>query len=334
MAIKIDEYRTDVHNDWCPGCGDFGILQAIQMALLELEIPRHKSVIFSGIGCSGKTPHFINVYGIHTLHGRPLPFAIGAKLANPELCVIAVGGDGDGLGIGAGHFVNTGRRNVDITYIIFNNGVYGLTKGQASPTLKLGVQTKSLPKPNMNEAVNPIALALVSGYTFIARGYSYDVKHLKELIKKAIKHKGLSFIDVLQPCPTYNDINTKDWYAGKDNVDPKTGKPVPRIYKLEQNGYDPVVHNPDDPDEIDRKWTQVMIKALEWGDKIPIGIFYQNRHVSTYEERIRNIIRNYFESPPAKQRINDAESKSIANIAKLLDEFRTIPLYTEPALKF
>lgn len=326
MAIKIDEtkkltlddYKTEVHNDWCPGCGDFGILQSVQMALFELKIPRHKAVIFSGIGCSGKTPHYVNVYGIHTLHGRGVPFAIGAKLANPDLNVVVVGGDGDGLGIGVGHFVSAGRRNVNLTYIVFNNAVYGLTKGQASPTLKLGVKTKSLPKPNINDAVNPIALALVSGYTFIARGYSYDVKHLKEIIKKAILHKGLAFIDVLQPCPTYNDINTKDWYSGKDRVDPKTGKPMPRIYKLDDVGYDPYVH-----DELERKWIQVVEKSLEWGDRIPIGIFYINEHVSSYEERISNVISDYFVNPPASQRISLKDGRSNVKLERLLAEFST-----------
>src|SRR3989442_15585090 len=168
------------------------------MSLADLQIPMHKAAIFSGIGCSGKTPHFIKTYGIHTLHGRVLPFAQGAKLANPELEVIAVGGDGDGLGIGAGHFVSAGRRNVDMVYIIFNNAVYGLTKGQAAPTLKLGMKTKSLPQPNVNQAVNPIALAVASGFTFVARGYAYDVRQLKDLIIAAVKHKGLAFLDVLQ----------------------------------------------------------------------------------------------------------------------------------------
>jgi len=148
MALKLADYKTDVHNDWCPGCGDFGIVNALQMALAEMGIERDKATIFSGIGCSGKTSHFINTYGVHTLHGRVLTFAQGGKLANPEMTVVAVGGDGDGLGIGAGHFVAAGRRNVDMTYIIFDNGVYGLTKGQASPTLKLGEKTKSLPSPN------------------------------------------------------------------------------------------------------------------------------------------------------------------------------------------
>jgi 2-oxoglutarate ferredoxin oxidoreductase subunit beta len=329
MAIKIDErkltlddYKTDVHNDWCPGCGDFGILQSVQMALFELGIPRHKAVIFSGIGCSGKTPHFVNVYGIHTLHGRAVPFAIGARLANPELNVIVVGGDGDGLGIGVGHFVSSGRRNVNLTYIVYNNAVYGLTKGQASPTLKLGMKTKSLPKPNINDAVNPIALALVSGYTFIARGYSYDVKHLKEIIKKAILHKGLSFIDVLQPCPTYNDINTKDWYMGKDRVDPKTGKPMPRIYKLEEEGYDPYVYNLDDG-ELEKKWIQVIEKSLEWGDRIPVGIFYVNELISSYEERIQDVISDYIVNPPVKQKISKDGRLSNVNLERMLAEFST-----------
>lgn len=328
MAIKIDEvkkltlddYRTEVHNDWCPGCGDFGILQSVQLALFELGIPRHKAVVFSGIGCSGKTPHYINVYGIHTLHGRAVPFAIGAKLANPDLNVVVVGGDGDGLGIGVGHFVSTGRRNVNLTYIVYNNAVYGLTKGQASPTLKLGVKTKSLPKPNINDAVNPIALALVSGYTFIARGYAYDVKHLKEIIKKAILHKGLAFVDVLQPCPTYNDINTKDWYSGKDRVDPKTGKPISRIYKLEDVGYDPYVRS-GDPEELNLKFVQVIEKSLEWGDKIPIGIFYINEHISSYEERISGVIPDYFSNPPARQKIALSDGITNVKLERLLREF-------------
>src|SRR5919109_4851834 len=224
MALKLADYKTDVHNDWCPGCGDFGILNAIQMALFDMHIPRHRAAIFSGIGCSGKTPHFINTYGIHTLHGRVLPFSQGAKLCNPELEVIAVGGDGDGLGIGVGHFVNSGRRNIDLTYIIHDNGVYGLTKGQASPTLHLGMQTKSLPMPNINTNVDPIMLGLAAGFTFIARTYSYNTKHVKETIKKAVAHKGFALVDILQPCPTYNDIKTKEWYGGEDRIDPATKK--------------------------------------------------------------------------------------------------------------
>lgn len=319
MALKLADYKKDIHNDWCPGCGDFGILNAIQMALFDMQIPRHRTAIFSGIGCSGKTPHFIHTYGIHTLHGRVLPFAQGAKLSNPELEVLAVGGDGDGLGIGAGHFIGAGRRNVDMVYIIFNNGVYGLTKGQAAPTLKLGMKTKSLTQPNVNNSVNPISLALVAGFTFIARGYSYDVRHLKEIIKKAIEHKGLAFLDILQPCPTYNDINTKEWYQGLDNINPETNKQIPRTYKIEETGYDGIVHEADD---INDKMAQVIQKSTEWGNKIPIGIFYQNEHIPTYQERILARVPNYIENPPSKQSIKDENNKSVSGIDKLLAELK------------
>ena len=316
MALKLADYKTDVHNDWCPGCGDFGIVNAIQMALAEMGIQRDKAVMFSGIGCSGKTSHFINTYGIHTLHGRVLTFAQGAKIANPNLTVVAVGGDGDGLGIGAGHFVAAGRRNVDMTYIIFDNGVYGLTKGQASPTLKLGEKTKSLPSPNTNSNVNPIGLAIASGFTFVARGYSYDVRHLKDLIIQAVQHKGLSFLDVLQPCPTYNDLNTRDWYAGTDLVD-EAQKRHSRIYKLEDQGFEPVVHY-DSEVEVNEKLSQALIKSLEWGNKIPIGVFYKNGLISPYTERLNDKIPNYLENPPAKQNISK-NGQSNTDISKILD---------------
>ena len=319
MALKLSDYKTDVHNDWCPGCGDFGIVNAIQMALAEMNIERDKAAIFSGIGCSGKTSHFINVYGVHTLHGRVLTFAQGAKIANPEMTIVAVGGDGDGLGIGAGHFVAAGRRDVDMTYIIFDNGVYGLTKGQASPTLKLGEKTKSLPKPNTNYNVNPIGLAVASGFTFVARGYSYDVRHLKDLIKAAIQHKGLAFLDVLQPCPTYNDINTRDWFAGADLVK-EAQERHSRIYKLEDHKFDPVVHYNEEA-ELNEKLSQALIKSLEWGNKIPIGIFYKNEIISRYGERLSDKIPNYFENPPAQQKISK-NGKPITNVSKLLDSLQ------------
>ena len=316
MALKLADYKTDVHNDWCPGCGDFGIVNALQMALAEMGIERDKATIFSGIGCSGKTSHFINTYGVHTLHGRVLTFAQGGKLANPEMTVVAVGGDGDGLGIGAGHFVAAGRRNVDMTYIIFDNGVYGLTKGQASPTLKLGEQTKSLASPNTNYDVNPIGLAVASGFTFVARGYSYDVRHLKDLIIKAVKHKGLAFLDVLQPCPTYNDINTRDWYAGVDLAQESIERHS-RIYKLEDTQFDPLLHY-DDEVEVNEKLSQALIKSLEWGTKIPIGVFYQNELISPYSIRLKDQIPNYLENPPAKQKISE-NGLPITNVSKILD---------------
>ncbi len=321
MALKITDYRTDVHNDWCPGCGDFGILSAIQMTLTEMQASPSQTAVISGIGCSGKTPHFINAYGVHTLHGRVLPFAQGVKLANPNLNVIAVGGDGDGLGIGAGHFVNAGRRNIDFPYIIFDNGVYGLTKGQASPTLRLNEKTKSLPQPNINEAINPLLLAYAAGFTFIARGYAYDLKNLKDLMKRAILHNGFALLDVLQPCPTYNDINTKEWYSGEDRLDQATQKPMPRVYKLEETGYDPVVHT-DDPAEHEKKINQLTLRALEWGDKIPIGVFYQNEKIPTYTERILHRIPDYLKTPPGHQPIMNEEGVPLANVSKLLEDMQ------------
>src|ERR671922_1783112 len=256
--LELKNYRTQVHNDWCPGCGDFGIVNAIQMTLLEMQLEPHRVALFSGIGCSGKTPHFVNAYGFHTLHGRVLPIATGAKLSNPSLTVIAVGGDGDGLGIGAGHFVNTGRRNPDLTYILFNNEVYGLTKGQAAPTLPLGLQTKSLPESTIQGAVNPLMLALASGYSWIGRGYAFHVRHLVELIQKAIRHPGLAYLDVLQPCPTYNDLHTKDWFAGQNLEGGEA-----RVYDVEQEGYDPVIPEGADDAMTFSKLTQFMAKAQE-----------------------------------------------------------------------
>ena len=320
MVAKPSDYRvSDVYADWCPGCGDFGIMNALQMAFAELELEPHRVVMVSGIGCSGKEPHNVKANGVHTLHGRTLPFAMGIKIANPQLEVLAIGGDGDGLGIGAGHFVNTGRRNLDMTYIIHNNGVYGLTKGQAAPTLKRDLQTKSLPRPNINEAVNAIGLAIISGYTFVARSYAYDVKHLKDVIKMAIQHKGLAFVECLQPCPTYNDINTKDWYAGEDRKDAE-GKPQSRLYKLEEMGFDPEVR--DWKDDFSKKMIALK-KAQEWGDQIPIGVFYKKEYETTYEDRLTARIPFYPTRPPAKQKLGDEESNSLVDLSEFLDSLKT-----------
>jgi len=319
LAHKPADYKTNVYMDWCPGCGDFGITSAIQMALAELNLEPHKVVVVSGVGNAAKAPHFIKVNGVHTLHGRLLPFAMGIKIANPDLEVIGAGGDGDGLGIGAGHFVNAGRRNIDMTYLLFNNGVYGLTKGQASPTLPLGVKTKALPKPNINEAVNPVALAITSGYTFVSRSYSFDVIHLKNIIKQGIQHKGLALIEVLQPCPTYNDINTKDWYAGEDRKD-ATGKPQSRLYKLENEGFDPVVH---DWNEDFKKKVAGMEKAHEWGDRIPIGVFYQNQLESAYQDRLTKRIPFYMQNPPAKQQLKDENGIATIDLSEFMNDLKT-----------
>jgi 2-oxoglutarate/2-oxoacid ferredoxin oxidoreductase subunit beta len=319
LEHKPSDYKTDVYVDWCPGCGDFGILSALQMALSELNLEPNNVVIVSGVGNSSKTPHFIKANGVHTLHGRMLPFAMGIKVANPHLEVIGVGGDGDGLGIGAGHFVNAGRRNIDMVYLIYNNGVYGLTKGQASPTLRLGMQTKSLPKPNINEAVNPIALAITSGYTFVARSYAFDLVHLKNMIKQGIEHKGLALIDCLQPCPAYNNINTKAWYAGEDRKDAE-GKPQSRLYKLEEVGFDPLVR---DASEVFRKKVAGLEKAEEWGDKIPIGVFYKNELEPTFQERFAQRIPSYLQNPPAKQQLKDENGHSTLDLSEFMDDLKT-----------
>lgn len=284
--LKSTHYKTDLHPDWCPGCGDFGIINGIQQALAEMQLPPWETFLFSGVGCSGKTPHYIHVYGAHTLHGRVLPFASGAKVANPKLTVIAAGGDGDGYGIGAGHFVHAGRRNIDMTYVVFDNEVYGLTKGQASPTLERGAQPKSLPLPNINAALNPMALALTCGYTFIARTYAFDAKHLKATLQAAVRHKGMALVDVLQPCPTYNDLHTKEYFAEKVEVQ---GVSQPRVYYLEASGYDGVVKNAHDIEEVNAKRQQAFAKAHEIEEQVPLGVFYQIQ-LPTYHEMIQNNI--------------------------------------------
>ena len=315
--LTAKDFQVPFPNDWCPGCGDFGILNAIQQAFAKLELEAHKVAVVGGIGCSGKAPYFFPVYGVHTLHGRLLPFAHGIKLANPEMTVVGVGGDGDGLGIGAGHFVNSGRRNLDMTYILFNNEVYGLTKGQAAPTLAMGLQPKSLPEPNIQGQLNSLMMAMSVGFTWIGRGYSYNVKKVVDLVVEAIRHPGLSFLDILQPCPTYNNLHTKDWYAGKD-----LNSGQPRIYWLDDTDYDPVI--PPDADEATAlgKMNEFLSKVHEWGDEIPAGVFLDNRATSTFADRIETRIENYRAQPPNKRVIADGSGKPTADLSKIFDEVR------------
>lgn len=290
MARSWLDYRTPVWVQWCPGCGNFGILTSIYKAFAELDLDPAKTVVVSGIGCSSRIPYYINVTGVHTIHGRAIPVATGIKLANPELTVVVNGGDGDLLGIGAAHFVALGRRNADITVILHDNQVYGLTKGQAGPTLPAWVQTKALRAPNIHDALNPLLLALASGYTFIARGYAYHTDKLKELIKAAIRHKGASLVQVLQPCPTYNNVATAQWYEQ-------------RIYYLDEAepDYDPVVRKPD---EREAKLAQAVLKASEWGDRIPLGVIYHDTTKDSMEERLERIAPGYLEVPPAVKPIS------------------------------
>src|SRR5881296_2148298 len=255
--LTKETYRGRIHPDWCPGCGDFSVLAALQTALFELELQPHQACVISGIGCSSNLPGYVNTYGMHTLHGRALAVATGVHLGNHELKVICAGGDGDGFGIGGNHFVHTMRRNIDLTYIVMDNQIYGLTTGQCSPTSRIGMKTKSMPFGNIEAPVNPISLALAAGATFVARGFSGEQKHLTDLIKQGIEHKGFSFLDVFSPCVTYNHDNTYQWFR-------------PRVKKLEDDSaYDPA------------NWVAAMDKSLRWGDEIPIGPFFERTDVST-----------------------------------------------------
>jgi len=300
-TFKMQEYKAEIHNDWCPGCGDFGILSAIQMALAKLQIPPYRAAVVSGIGCSGKAPHYMHTYSFHTLHGRVMPSVTALKLANHDLTVIGVGGDGDAYGIGAGHFVNGGRRNLDITYVVFNNDVYALTKGQASPTIQKGMKTKSMAEESITDAINPVLLGLACGYTWVARGYALDTKYLSELIAQGIQHRGSSLVDVLQTCPTYNDVHSKGWYG--ENVNGQA-----RLYRLEETGYDPVVHNPDDAAEIAQKKAQALLKSQEPGGRLALGVFYK-LEVPTYVDYLKKKIPGLGEKPLAELDLSTAISR-------------------------
>lgn len=293
-------FRTDVAVDWCPGCGDFGILTALTQALTELNLdPKHVALI-SGIGCSGKTPHYVNVAGMHTLHGRGLPFAVGVKLANPNLKVLLTGGDGDLMSIGAGHFVAEGRRNSGVTVILYDNQVYGLTKGQAAPTMGLGMKTKSLTRPNSFGQVNPLGLALAAGYSMVARGFSFDTRQLKDIIKRSILHEGSSLIDVLQPCPTYNNVNTMEVYRKK-------------VYKLEDDkSWNPVV-NESNQSELMEIYQRAYSKALEMDERIPTGVFFENNTIPSFPKRINEYVKDYLTVPPALQVTADSNGNPTVN---------------------
>jgi 2-oxoglutarate/2-oxoacid ferredoxin oxidoreductase subunit beta len=257
--LTLQDFEGPVSPDWCPGCGDFGVLKSLKEALIALNIPGHEVLVVSGIGCSSNLPGFIRAYGIHSLHGRALPVATGAKLANHKLHVVAVGGDGDGLGIGLGHLIHAARRNMDLTYILMNNEVYGLTTGQASPTTMMDVRTKTTPRGCAEMPINPVAMGIVSGATYVARAFSGDPKHMSRIIANGIAHHGFALIDCLSPCVTYNKLNTYPWFKE-------------RVYRLEDDaGYNP------------RDLMAAMEKAYEWGDRIPLGLFFQTERPA-YED--------------------------------------------------
>jgi 2-oxoglutarate ferredoxin oxidoreductase subunit beta len=254
--VTLNDLKTPKTNTWCPGCGNFGILMAFKKAIIDLDLKRETSVLVSGIGCHGKIVNYVNINGFHGIHGRVLPLAQGIKLANPNLTVVGFAGDADQYNEGWGHFVHAIRRNIDMTLVVHNNMVLGLTTGQATSTSQKGFKSKSTPFGVIPPMLNPLAHALVSGGSFVARGYAGDMMHLKELIKAGIKHRGFAFLDIFQPCVSFNYLNTYNWFKE-------------RIYKLENINHD----------VTDKK--KALGKSLEWGDQIPIGIFY-NKERSTY----------------------------------------------------
>ncbi|MDD5465649.1 MAG: 2-oxoacid:ferredoxin oxidoreductase subunit beta [Candidatus Omnitrophica bacterium] len=258
--MNINDLKSNDEIAWCPGCGDFGILNACKKALVAIDRQPKDILFVSGIGQAAKLPHYIRCNCFNGLHGRALPAAVGAKIANHNLTVIVTTGDGDCYGEGGNHLLHNIRRNVDITVIVCNNQIYGLTKGQASPTTDLGYETKVQVDGVILEPLHPLEMAIALGCGFVARGYSADSEHLSWLITEGIKHKGFSLIDVLQPCVSFNKKNTYEWYAK-------------RVYKVNADAS----YNPQDK-------AAAYQKAAEWGERIPIGLIYRQEK-KTYEDR-------------------------------------------------
>jgi 2-oxoglutarate/2-oxoacid ferredoxin oxidoreductase subunit beta len=276
----LDDYKADTPA-WCPGCGNFIILRTFKEALAELGLEPHQFTIVSGIGQAAKFPHYVKCNAFNGLHGRSLPVATGLKLANSGQTVIAVTGDGDCYGEGGNHFIHAMRRNINIKLFVHDNQIYGLTKGQASPTTLEGTQKKNLPFGTLSEPLNPMALAVAMDCSFAARTTAGDTAHLKETVKAAILHKGFSLVDILQPCVTFNKINTYEWYKQ-------------RVYKLGPE------HNPEDR-------SQAFNKALEWETGIPIGIIHKNSR-PLFEEKIPFIKSNPLVRQGQKADVSKVES--------------------------
>lgn len=258
------DFRNNVKPNWCPGCGDFSVQAAIQKAAANVGLEPEDVALITGIGCSGRLSGYVNSYGVHAIHGRALPLAQGVKMANKELTVIASGGDGDGYAIGMGHTIHALRRNMNMTYIVMDNQIYGLTKGQTSPSSAPGFITKTTPKGNIEQNVAPLELALSSGATFVAQGFSNDIKGLTRMIEDAIQHDGFSFVNVFSPCVTYNKINTYDWFK----------EHLTNIEEIE--GYD-----------MSNK-QQAIQTVLEY-DSLLKGIVYQDTETPSYESQIESL---------------------------------------------
>ncbi len=244
------DYTSSYKPTWCPGCGNYSISPATKKAFSDLNLDTHKIMMSFGIGCSSNGSNFYHLYSVHGIHGRALPVAVGVKLANQEMTVLADSGDGDAYGEGLSHFISTARSDVNITYLVHDNHLYSLTKGQMSPTSLKGMKTKSTPFGSLNEPFNPLATAIINGATFVAQGFSGDIAHLTELIKLGIKHKGFALINILQICPTFNKFNTFDWYKE-------------RTFKVEDVQYD----KNDKSKAIDL--------VTKDNEKLPLGVIYQ-----------------------------------------------------------
>ena len=257
LERTLDDYKSDTKPTWCPGCGDFGVLNAVYNALKAKGWAPEEVVCVSGIGCSSRLPYFMSTYGFHTIHGRVMPIATGIRVARPDMKVLAFGGDGDAIAIGAGHFVHAARRNLDICYVIMDNAIYGLTKGQTSPTSGTGFTTKTTPKGNIEQALNPLLLALASGATFVARAFSGRPKELADLIVRGIDHNGFALIDVYSPCPTFNTVNTFKFYR-------------------EETADVPADHDPTD--------LPAAMRLAAQSHPLYTGVFYQREDISSFED--------------------------------------------------
>ena len=255
------EFRNQIKPNWCPGCGDFSVQAAIQRAAANVGLEPEQLAVISGIGCSGRISGYINAYGLHGIHGRSLPIAQGVKMANRELTVIASGGDGDGFAIGMGHTIHAIRRNIDVTYIVMDNQIYGLTKGQTSPRSAEGFKTKSTPEGSIETPLSPLELALSAGATFVAQSFSSNLKQLTELIEAGIRHKGFSLINVFSPCVTFNKINTYDWF--KEHI----------VNTDDIENYDP------------SNRITAMMKLMETSGML-CGLIYQDTHRKSYQHMI------------------------------------------------
>lgn len=267
---EVKDYITQNKPTWCPGCGNYGIWEAMKRALSELDMETHEWAHVWGVGCHGNGADFLLAHGFHGLHGRSLPVATGIALANPNIKVIVEAGDGDGYGLGLGHFVHTARRNIDLAYVVHNNQIYGLTTGQASPTSEHLMPSVSTPAGVLEQPVNPVGLALSEGATFVARGFAGDLTHLTDLFVQAISHKGFALVDVFQPCVTWNKVNTSKWFRD-------------RIYKLEESGHD--ASDRDAAFELSMStFHDLMCTPDEC--KVPIGVFYRKEGVPTYNDGV------------------------------------------------